>query len=148
MVQLDPKSIWLKNHIGNRCYFPVGDLFEGIEGNTYTLFVEGRPPPEEQIPLALTATPATDASTSSTPPCYGGSGSCSVTVLKAEMIVDPLSGKVEFKTLEKGYVDMKSSTANITYLQSCIKKMWGEEYSVVSNDGLPIVDNQASRGKR
>ena len=152
---MDPKSIWLKDNIGSRCYFPVGDIFEEMEEHTYTLFVEGTPPRirKPQLPLSLT----TDASTSSSksPTVLGGSsgssskyGTCNVKVLRAEKIVDPLSGKVEFKTMEKGYVDMKSSTANITYLQSCIKKMWGEEYSVVSNDGLPIVDNQASRGKQ
>ena len=45
------------------------------------------------------------------------------------------------------YVDLKASTANITYVQSFVQDLWGPQYIVVSNDGLPISDTTATRGK-
>ena len=55
-------------------------------------------------------------------------------------------GKIEFHSLEVTYVDLKPSTANVLYVQSCVQKKWGDDYVIVSNDGLRICDSSATRG--
>ncbi len=73
--------------------------------------------------------------------------SCTTKIVKAEK-KHSATGKIEFHQYEATYIDLKPSTANINYVQSCVQKMWGLEYTVVSNDGLQICDSSATRGKK
>ena len=69
-------------------------------------------------------------------------------IFRAEKKCSGLAGKFEFVTneVEVVYVDLKPSTANISYVQSFVQELWGPQYIVVSNDGLPISDTAATRG--
>ena len=69
---------------------------------------------------------------------------CITKVMKAEKRLH--GGKVEFSPLEVAHVELKPSTANVLYIQSYIQKKWGEDYTIVGNDGLKICDSSATRG--
>ena len=43
-------------------------------------------------------------------------------------------------------MDLKPSTANVLHVQSGVQKKWGDDYVIVSNDGLRICDSSATRG--
>ena len=76
----------------------------------------------------------------------GGKGynSCTTKVVKAEKRV--VSGKVEFTALEVAYIDLNPATATILHVETCVQQKWGEDFVVVSNDGLRICDSSATRG--
>ena len=85
---------------------------------------------------------------SSTSPSYkglGGQRNCTIKVVQAEKNITP-TGKLEFISIDKMYIDLTPSIANIDYVQSEVQSNWGEEYVVVSNDGLKISDSAATRG--
>ena len=71
---------------------------------------------------------------------------CTTKIMRADKKISA-GGKIEFIAHEATYVELKPSTANVTYIQSQIQKIWGNEYIVVSNDGLQIHDSPATRGK-
>ena len=56
-------------------------------------------------------------------------------------------GKVEFVPHESTYVSLKSSTANVRYIEEHIKKTWGDDYILVSKEGVPICDTTATQRK-
>ena len=68
---------------------------------------------------------------------------CTTKIMRADKKISA-GGKIEHEVI---YVELKPSTANLTYIQSQIQKIWGNEYIVVSNDGLQIHDSPATRGK-
>jgi len=78
-------------------------------------------------------------------PAVQVSVACRVRIFRAEKKYLG-GGKVEFNTNEVVYVDLKHSTANVSYVQSFIQDLWGPQYFVVSNDGLPISDTAVTRG--
>ena len=100
------------------------------------------------------ASPGSQASTSgnATPRCSSkGLGSrmynsCTMKVVRVEKKIT-VGGKIEFLAHEATYVELKPSTANASYIQSHVQKIWGAEYVIVSNDGLQIVDTSATRGR-
>ena len=144
-MQLDPKSIWLKDLTG-RCFFPQGDRFNDFP-ESWTLLVEGSPRSDKKV-LTLSST-GTSSSNSGPINCKGNfsgkSLSTTVKVFRAIMSTTS-SGKVEFKSVDVTYVEITPSNCNIEHVQSHIQSRWGEEYVVVSNDGLPIGDCPATRG--
>lgn len=57
------------------------------------------------------------------------------------------AGKAEFTPLEVGYLGISSSTANVYHISEMVKEKWGKDYTLVSNEGLPIGDSTGTRGK-
>ena len=70
---------------------------------------------------------------------------CTTKVVRADKKIGQ-GGKIEFIPHEVAYVELKPSTATVTYIQAYIQKMWGADYKIVSNDGLQIWDSAATRG--
>lgn len=171
---MDPKTIWLKDEISGRAYFPNPgeEVFDtsSMEEHTYTLLVEGATPTIERYrlilkslcrhvntfpicrpPVTVIASPgaAGPSGSSSAQPALATSktfNACTTKVVKAEKKVGS-GGKIEFLTQEAVYVELKPSTANATYVQNYIQSMWGSDYIIVSNDGLQIKDCAATRGE-
>ena len=57
-------------------------------------------------------------------------------------------GKVDFSTISQMYVEINSENANVVYIEGEIKKKWGEEYSLVTNDGIRLEDHTSTQGKK
>jgi len=56
-----------------------------------------------------------------------------------------MGGRIEFTTLGAIYLDLTAATANVTYVQEEVEKVW-VNHVIVSSDGLRIMDSAATRG--
>lgn len=119
---------------------------------TYALVVQGSTRMEKPPPPSLSTSATESASSSSSSSLhsrYGGLKASTTTIRVVKAIMDKNKnpgGRVEFKLQDTLHINLSSSTANIPYIQAQIQEQWGPGLIVVSNDGLPIGDNKATRG--
>ena len=66
-------------------------------------------------------------------------------VVKAEM-TKHAKGKVAFQPVNQTYIDLVESTANVEYILTLVQRRWGEDYIIVTNDGLQLEDSPATQG--
>ena len=45
------------------------------------------------------------------------------------------------------YTDISETTANVDYILTIVQRRWGEDYTLVTNDGLELLDSPGTRGK-
>ena len=55
-------------------------------------------------------------------------------------------GKVAFQPVNQTYIDLVESTANVEYILTLVQRRWGEDYIIVTNDGLQLEDSPATQG--
>ena len=55
--------------------------------------------------------------------------------------------KPEFQCVSQLYTDIVESTANVDYILTVVQRRWGEDYTLVTNDGLELLDSPGTRGK-
>ena len=55
--------------------------------------------------------------------------------------------KPEVQCLSQLYTDITDTTANIVFTLTIIQRRWGEEFTLVTNDGLELLDSPGTRGK-
>ncbi len=72
---------------------------------------------------------------------------CTIKVVKAKMIGGGTSGKVEFEAQKQMHIEVIESSANVPSILKQIRRQWGDEYNLVSNDGLVMEDCEGTRGK-
>lgn len=156
LFQLDPRTIWLKEVSGSRCYFPAsnGETFEDLGEYITTLVVEGAPPSSQSpdgrqrslaVGGAATADHSESPSTSNVSNLSHKYNSYNIKIVKADKFISE-SGKTDFAPIESMFIEVTSSNANIGNISSCVKKKWGDDYNVVTKDGLEICDSTATRG--
>ena len=58
------------------------------------------------------------------------------------------NGKCEFANHGQTFVDVTESTSNVNYIRNAVQKRWGEEYTLVTADGLEIEDSSGTQGRR
>lgn len=56
------------------------------------------------------------------------------------------NGRPQFQNVDAFYVDIDEASANVVSLQKSIQEELGENYILVTNDGLTIKDSPATRG--
>lgn len=56
------------------------------------------------------------------------------------------NSKPTFQPLGQMYVDITDSTANLQYIHACIQNQWGDEFTIVTNNGLELEDSPATQG--
>ena len=49
--------------------------------------------------------------------------------------------KPEFQCLSQLYTDIVESTANVDYILTVVQRRWSEDYTLVTNDGLELLDS-------
>ena len=54
--------------------------------------------------------------------------------------------KPEFEMSVEAFIEITSEKANVDYVNSQIKEIWGSTYSLVSADGHKVADCSATRG--
>ena len=57
------------------------------------------------------------------------------------------NGKPHFSSEESLFIDVNEATANATYIEGVVQEEFGENFVIVSSDGLAIKDSSATRGK-
>ena len=63
-------------------------------------------------------------------------------------VIDRKSGKAKprFTISSTLLVDVTAEKANLTHMTSAIRQQWGEDYSIVTNDGIELEDSPVTRG--
>ena len=70
----------------------------------------------------------------------------SIKVVKARMHIPKKGIKSEFQSLSQICIELTKSTANVSHMTGAVRKQWGSEYIIVTNDGLEIDDTSATQG--
>ena len=71
--------------------------------------------------------------------------SVSVKIVKASFSFK--NGKAEFQKLGRTFISVSEATANDIYISSVIRQKWGEDYVLVTSDGLQLEDSSETQGK-
>ena len=144
VIQLDPRTIWLRGGNG-QVYFPQDGNFHFVD-SIASLDVQGTPVAEPSTSSSLFLSgPDRPSMEQATPVCCTSKNTFSLKIVRANMKEG--TSKPEFMPLEVGYVEINSKTANINFIRDTIQDRWGKNYQVVSNEGLPILDSPATRGR-
>ena len=152
ILQLDSRTVWLKQEFGRRCYFPDqnGQFNFGHEvgDSVFGLTVEGAPVHHTSHTVPC-ATPSISPN-SNNQPYYKSIGSkkettFNVKVVKANMRNLP-NGKTEFERLEQTHISLDDHTANVNTVTSAVQSKWGADYIVVTGDGLEVDDSSGTQG--
>ena len=75
-----------------------------------------------------------------------GGGNFSLKITKANMAYSSAAaGKgrsygVEFQPIAQIYVEINEQCANVAYIKACLQKKWGNEYTLVTMDGVELED--------
>jgi len=75
-----------------------------------------------------------------------GCKSVSIKITKAEMKKSSGSKKPEFYATGQTYIELVDATANVEFVMGTIQKRWGNNFVIVSNDGLELEDVPATQG--
>lgn len=70
----------------------------------------------------------------------------SLKVVKAT-ISGRTGNKPVFTSLEQIYVDLTDKTASAVTIKSAVQDEWGDDYTVVTSDGLEVKDSAGTTGK-
>ena len=111
-----------------------------------TLVVEGSTSSQQPIPIATPL--ASSSSTTTYRPIMSGARkgqSLNLKVIKANLEYRP-NGKPEFSHTGQTFIDLCESTANVHYITNVIQRKWGEDYVLVTADGLRIDDSSGTQG--
>ena len=57
------------------------------------------------------------------------------------------NGKPSFEAITTMYVEVSNGKANLPNILENIHKHWGDEYTLVTNDGIELEDSPVTRGK-
>ena len=55
--------------------------------------------------------------------------------------------KVEFVDKEQAYIPVSEAQANVPSVLAAVREKWGQNVEIVTNNGLPVVDEPGTRGK-
>ena len=156
--QVDSDTLYLKEQWGDLAVWALEngrfDFSDVLDGTVFDVMGDSK----ENIPpncFSHTAVPTPSASTSSvksffnrpfskkTP--YSASSSFGCKVILAEMKKTPKG--VTFSDKNQTFITVNEETANVTYILQRVKEKFGEGVVLVSGNGLPIVDEEGTRGK-
>ena len=79
-------------------------------------------------------------------------GNFSLKITKANMtFTSAAAGKgrshgVEFQPIAQIYVEINEQCANVAYIKACLQKKWGNEYTLVTMDGVELEDCPGTEG--
>ena len=55
--------------------------------------------------------------------------------------------KITFEKGEVSFIEIRESTANIDFVSQEVQLLWGEDYRVVTAEGMEVKDGSGTRGK-
>ena len=110
--------------------------------------------------MSLSSTPAAAPSATQTPHGQHSSSSSSpffhsiiapkripsfnLKVVKAKMHRN--GRKIEFQPVHQTFIELVDSTTNVEHILAIIRRRWGPDYILVTQDGLPLEDAPATQG--
>ena len=149
---MDETTLWLREEFGNRAFFPdATNSYFTLPNDVIRLVVEGSPQAARPAQVATPMPgPSVTGTTSPYPyrPFFHRSKSQTVNVKVVRASMKRLaSGKCEFANHGQTFVDVTESTSNVNYVRNAVQKRWGEEYTLVTADGLEIEDSSGTQGR-
>ena len=54
--------------------------------------------------------------------------------------------KIDFQPIHQTFIELLDSTANVEHILAIIRRRWGSDYMLVTQDGLPLEDAPATQG--
>ena len=152
IFSVSPDSIWLQQTIGNKTYLPNEDgTFCGILGDRnsiYGLVVHGLAIRSQNNTSSLALT-APSASSRDTPPVFKSvmakKNKSKLKIVRANLRY-AANGKPMFENIDVLYIDIDEATSNVPSLLKVIQEEFGDNYVLLTNDGLMIKDSSATRG--
>lgn len=159
VFQVDPATVWLQDDVDDTAYFPSEEgTFSNLQ-SSQGFYVEGPAISRSSgIPgcssVSLTSTPPPPLPPSqfkSVVPVAKRSSPMNgnfvrVKVIKADMQWNGKTNKPVFTPSHQTYVEVQESTANVDYIKNNIRRQWGDNYILVTNDGLELEDSSATQG--
>lgn len=156
--------MWLRSEEDNKAFYPTESGQFWLDGTLLygcILIVEG---PELQPSPVSMPTSRTVSSTATLgesgasasfrsgpsfksviPSRAGKKPKISVKIIRARM-EHSRTGKVNFEQLSQMHLDISEKSANVPFVLGEVRKRWGEEYRLVTIDGLELEDCAGIRG--
>ena len=146
----------MQEEFGPKAFFPDSSgnsfRFSSDVGDTILSFIVKAASASKASPLVLSAVERSSSDVRWQPsqrPTFSSKkgGSVSVKIVKASFSSKYSGGKREFEKLGQTFVSVTETTANVIYVSSVIRQKWGEEYVLVTSDGLQLEDSGGTQGK-
>lgn len=71
-------------------------------------------------------------------------GSTNVKIVKADM--ERVGKTTQFKSKRVDFIKVTEETANVRYLSHAVKEKWGEQFILVTADGMELEDSSGTQG--
>ncbi len=158
--------MWLKEEYGSRAYFPESDgsfnipniILGSLKVNGTPLVVERASADHHIVPPSTNPNHTISVATGSKS-ALGNSPifksvvahrsrheNQSVTVKIIQATLTFPNGKANFQKIGQIYIDVVESTATVLYISSVIRAEFGDDYVLVTNDGLELTDGTGTKG--
>lgn len=173
MFDVETSSVWLRDYVTSRVHLPNEEgLFSDLQPHDLSrLIVEGRDsnPPHVGTTLSATSSPGFSRTGAQGIGDSGsGSGSrwpgfrsvapalrprvqaeakCFIKIVKTKMSKLRGKGKAVFDPLDQTFVELTDRDANVDFICKHIADTWGNNWILVSGDGIEISDCPATRGE-
>ena len=166
-LKVDPSSVWLRDAISSRAYMPdsngtfnlphnelsYGTVLQ-VEGSDYSNTNSGGGSSTSSSSSSNTTISSISVPGRQSSPFQSVipskrcnlSSRYSLKVVKAT-ISGKAGNKPVFNTLEQIYVDLTDKTASAITIKSAVQEEWGDEYTLVTADGLEVKDSAGTTGK-
>lgn len=56
-------------------------------------------------------------------------------------------GKTNFEGISTMYLELNESSANVTLIKAAMQRKWGQDFTLVSNDGVELEDSSGTEGQ-
>ena len=165
---IEEASLWLKEEISGRGFFPENGSFDSLsqyQGDIYRLCVEGRAMSTRQAVLqesdsrarsgpfrVITESAGMDMPVrpSQGPPAFRSvfssrKGTHETITVKIKKATNGPNGKLT--ATEAAYCTLTDATASVPFVTTFIQQEFGASYVLVGNDGLEIRDQPGTRGR-
>ncbi|XP_068727311.1 uncharacterized protein [Montipora capricornis] len=160
ILQVNSETLYLKEQWGDLAVWPLEngrfDFSDVLDGTVFDVMGECKEMNAPQNAFAYTAAPTSSSGvTSSMKSLFnrpfvkkGNSSSSSFgcKIILAEMKKTPKG--VTFSDKNQTFITVNEETANVTYILQKVKEKFGEGVLLVSGNGLPILDEEGTRGSK
>lgn len=167
MFSLEPSSVWLKRNFDQRAFFPTTDGrfdFPSFRLSEFDILnVEGEPA-NSTTPTVTPSSSSTLSATTSSGSASGRSGSvgrsypgftsvvrrASSATFNLKIVRARIShfsgGRPSFEKQGQMFLELSEATANQAFVLDAVQREWGEDFVVVTADGLEISNSPGTQG--
>jgi hypothetical protein len=163
IFNLDASTVWLQDRIGNRIYIPDADgnfdlmrYSSSVHGVTVNGVVAV--PSTTNASQSQSHTPSTASSSVTATPVTSSSGTrpffhsvtsrrnkAKIKIVRSEITYSG-NGRPNFSNIDVMFIDLNEDNADVNSILALVRGEFGNNFTIVGNDGLQIKDSPATRG--